>query len=68
MARSPRTKGEEAGTPPPAVRLVSPFSFVEEVYNKGRFDWRAGEIVTEPKTIALLKQRRAPIEEIHAPE
>ncbi|BCI68097.1 hypothetical protein [Acetobacter aceti] len=54
-------------TLPPAVRLVSPFSFVEQIHNKGRFDWRGGEVVTNPKTIALLKERGAPIEEIHDP-
>ncbi len=67
MARSARTKREGVETLPPAVRLVSPFSFVEQIHNKGRFDWRGGEVVTNPKTIALLKERGAPIEEIHDP-
>lgn len=61
MARTPRAK-EGAEALPSAVRLTSPFSFVEEVHNKGRFDWRTGEIVTNPKTIALLRERGAPIE------
>lgn len=72
MARRPSVAREEGVETLPhsvaPVRLIRPYGFIETVHDKGRFDWVAGEIVANPKTIALLKERGAPIEEIHDPD
>ncbi|MBO1361783.1 hypothetical protein J2D73_18535 [Acetobacter sacchari] len=55
-------QGEGVETPPRPVRLTRPFGFIEETHGKGRFYWVAGEVVTNPHTIALLQDRGAPLE------
>lgn len=65
MARRPtvqkdadENKGEVATSPlPSAIRLTHPFSFIEEVHNKGVFSWLPGEVVENPETIKMLIER-----------
>lgn len=65
MARRPRNlseQGESSDTAlsqPRAIRLTAPHGFIESVHNKGVFHWPAGEVVTNPVTVALLIERGA---------
>ena len=75
MARRPSraaTTGGSGDAPPfpPSIRLTSPHGFIETVHNKGVFHWEAGEVVTNPVTIALLIERGAnwePVECLEVP-
>ncbi|KAA8387622.1 hypothetical protein FKW31_02965 [Acetobacter sp. DmW_136] len=53
---------EKKPAPVQAVRLLWPFGFIEEEFNRGRFEWSAGEVVSNPAEIELLRSRGAPLE------
>ncbi|MFT8354583.1 MAG: hypothetical protein ABF617_08255 [Gluconobacter japonicus] len=76
MARRPSTRaattgGSDNAPPfPSSIRLTAPHGFIETVHNKGVFHWEAGEVVTNPATIALLIERKAnwePVECLEVP-
>lgn len=76
MARRPNVRAATIGGSgdapplPPSIRLTSPHGFIEAVHNKGVFHWEAGEVVTNPVTIALLIERGAnwePVECLEVP-
>lgn len=70
MARRPRNfpgheEASETVLPRPrAIRLTAPHGFIESVHNNGVFHWPAGEVVTNPATIALLIERGASWENV----
>lgn len=73
MARRPRSGavaqggGHNAPIHPLAIRLTAPHGFIESTHNKGVFHWEAGEVVTNPETIALLIERGASWENVECP-
>jgi hypothetical protein len=51
----------EAVTPKaPSIRLTAPHGFIEDATGIQR-NWQAGQIVTDPGEMALLRERKAPI-------
>ena len=47
----------------PSIRLTAPHGFVEDATGIQR-TWQAGQVVTDPAEMALLRERQAPIEDV----
>lgn len=53
-----------AATPKaPSIRLIAPHGFIEDGSGIQR-NWQAGQIVTDPGEMALLRERKAPIVDV----
>ena len=52
--------GETAGP----VRLVRDHGYIEDRFNRGRFFWSAGEVITNADEIAHLRERGAELESV----
>lgn len=61
---APTVQVESDAAPVQAMRLAYPFGFIETEYNRGRFEWAAGEVVRNPAEIALLSSHGAPLEPV----
>lgn len=68
MARPRRqTEAAEGGLTAP-VRLLSDHGYIEGRFNRGRYHWSSGEIITNPDEIAHLRERGAKLEPVACPE
>lgn len=53
-----------AATPKaPSIRLAAPHGFIEDETGIQR-NWQAGQVVTDPGEMALLRERKAPIVDV----
>ncbi|XQZ98831.1 hypothetical protein ACOZ4Y_02560 [Komagataeibacter rhaeticus] len=68
MARPRKASVEGASSNAAPVRLVRDHGYIETRFNRGRYNWSAGEIVTNPDEIAHLRERGAELEPVECPE
>jgi len=68
MARPRKVQGEGAGEIADPVRLARDHGYIETRFNRGRYHWAAGEIITNPAEIAHLRERGAEMEPVECLE
>lgn len=68
MARPRRQVGAEGGDLAAPVRLLNDHGYIEGRFNRGRYHWSAGEVITNPDEIAHLRERGAKLEPVACPE
>lgn len=68
MARPRKVLVEGVGSNAAPVRLVRDHGYIETRFNRGRYHWSAGEVVTNPDEIAHLRERGAELEPVECQE
>lgn len=68
MARPRKVQVEGAGVTAAPVRLMRDHGYIEARFNRGRYHWPAGEIITNPDEIAHLRERGAEMEPVECQE
>lgn len=68
MARPRKATVEGAGSNAAPVRLVRDHGYIETRFNRGRYHWSAGEVITNPDEIAHLRERGAEMEPVECQE
>ncbi|BCZ76052.1 hypothetical protein [Komagataeibacter phage phiKX1] len=66
MARPRKVQGEGSNATP--VRLMRDHGYIETRFNRGRYHWAAGEVITNPDEIAHLRERGAELEPVECQE
>ncbi len=61
----PATVAGEAPAPSPkAHQVMRAYSFIGGMFDRGRFEWKPGEVVSDPDEISFLRERGVLLEPI----